>query len=128
MRKLLTVIAVVSLLAALAVTGVGAASGSAKSLHAAGKTKTVEVSDDFYSPKKITIKRKTTVKWVWKNATTGGGQTDNEHSVVDEKGRFSSAEMDSGTYKHKFKKTGTFNIVCSVHPDTMTMRVKVKKP
>ncbi|HEX8073581.1 MAG TPA: cupredoxin domain-containing protein [Thermoleophilaceae bacterium] len=125
MRKLLTVIAVVSLLAALAVTGVGAASGSR--LHAAGKTRTVEVSDDFFSPKKITIKRKTTVKWVWKNAATGGPQTDNNHSVVDEKGRFSSEEMDTGTFRHKFKKAGTWNIVCSVHPDDMTMKVRVKK-
>jgi plastocyanin len=127
MRKLLTVVVVVLVLAALAVTGVGAAAGSGARLHAAGKTKTVEVSDDFYSPKKITIKRKTTVKWVWKNADTGGSQTDNNHSVVDEKGRFSSDEMDTGNFKHKFKKAGKFNIVCSVHPDTMTMKVTVKK-
>jgi plastocyanin len=120
MKKLLTILAVAALLAALAVTGAGVATGA--KLHAAGKTKTVTVGDDFYSPKKITIKKGTTIKWVWQN-----GQTDNTHTVTDEKGRFTSKETDTGTYKHKFKKAGKFNIICAVHED-MTMKVRVKKP
>ena len=119
-KKLLTVLAVAAVLAALAVTGAGAATGA--KLHAAAKTKIVTVADNFYSPKKITVKQGTTIKWVWKN-----GQTDNTHTVTDEKGRFTSKEADSGTYKHKFKKAGKFKIICEDHED-MTMKVNVKKP
>jgi plastocyanin len=120
MRKPLTVIAV----AAIGIAPAGAASGA--HLRAAGKTKTVKVSDDFFAPTKITVKKGTTIKWVWRNADTGGATTDNTHTVTDAKGNFTSAETDTGTYKHKFKKTGKFTILCAVH-DEMTMKVNVKK-
>ena len=119
MTKLLTSLAVVAILVALALTGVGAASGSG--LRASGKSKTKVVADDYYSPGKVTVKQGTTIKWVWKN-----GQTDHTHTVTEEMGSFTSKETDVGTYKHKFKKAGKFKIVCATHPD-MTMKVTVKK-
>ena len=69
----------------------------------------------------LKIKKGTTVKWVWDKNDM------NDHSVVDTKGKFQSEEMMTGTFKHKFKKTGTWHIYCSVHPETMRMTIKVKK-
>src|SRR2546421_5300922 len=118
MRKPLVILAVVALLAALAVTGAGAAAGS--HLREA-KTKTVQVGDDFFAPTKVTIHRGGKVKWTW------GGGTSHSHTVTEENGKFTSAEKTSGTYKHTFKKKGTFHIFCSVHPEQMQMKVVVKK-
>jgi len=119
-RKLLATVAVVTALSAVAAVGATVASGS--SVHAAkSTTKAVAVRDDFYKPGTLKIKKGTTVKWVWDKNDM------NDHSVVDTKGKFQSEEMMTGTFKHKFKKPGTWHIYCSVHPETMRMTIKVKK-
>ena len=124
MPKLLVALFVVVLLAALAVTGAGVASG--ESVHAAATgPKKVLVGDDFYKPRPVEIRKGRTVKWFWGEDGSG---TDNAHTVTEAKGRFTSAEKSMGTYKHKFGKKGTFRIYCAVHPDTMRMKVIVKPP
>ena len=117
MRKPLIILAVVALLAAVAVTGAGAARGS--HLREA-KTKTVQVGDDFYTPTKVTIHRGGKVKWTW------GDGTSHSHTVTEENGKFTSKEKTSGTYKHTFKKRATYSIVCTIHAPDMHMTIKVK--
>src|SRR2546423_8856576 len=104
MRKLLAAVAVASLLAALAVIGTGAASGS--DVREA-KTKTVQVGDDFFSPTKVTIHRKDKVTWTW------GDGTENLHTVTEVHDKFTSKKKTSGTYSHTFKKVGKFKILCA---------------
>jgi plastocyanin len=113
-RKLLAGAVVLAL--AAAGSGVAAATTKKKS-----PTKVVSVRDDYYRPGSLKMKPGTTVKWVWDKNDL------NEHSVVDEKGGFQSTEKLAGTFRHRFKKAGTWHIFCSVHPETMRMTIKVKK-
>ena len=94
-----------------------AALGAAPSLAA---DKGVAVKDDYFKPSSITIKKGTKVVWTWK----GQGR----HNVVAAQGpsSFRSKIKRQGTYQHTFKRTGTWQLTCTVHPG-MNMKVVVKK-
>lgn len=81
------------------------------------------VRDDFFKPDRVTIKKGGTVLWRWKG--------DNPHNVAIKKPGSSkvvkrSTLKTSGKYSSKFGATGTWRIVCEVHPRNMRMRVIVK--
>ena len=116
MRRLAGIFGVVALLLAL---GVGVAVTSAASEKRGSKT--VKVADDFYSPDSLTISKGTKVKFNWVG--------NHKHNVVKTKGpggAFSSTatSADGVNFKHKFTKSGTYKIICTIHPE-MTMKVKV---
>ena len=91
--------------------------------------KVVKVQDDFYSPKKLTIKRGNELNYVWNKNNV------DSHNVVLVSGpkgvahtKFSSATGFSGIkFKPTFTKVGTYHFKCTIHPATMTMTVIVKK-
>ena len=89
MRKAIVVIAVVSLLGALAVLGVGVATGSG--LSAAG-TKSVTIEDNSYSPHKFAVHKGTIVKWTW---DFGDGQKATVTSGAEQIHRY----VDFGSYQ-----------------------------
>ena len=95
--------------------------------HVKAKTHTVKTGDDFFSPKKRTIHVRDVVKWVWVGADGKPGETINEHTIAESKGRFTSKTKTAGTFKYRFKKTGKFTIYCADHPDSMKLTVRVKK-
>jgi plastocyanin len=95
--------------------------------HVKAKTHTVKTGDDFFSPTKKTIHRRDVVKWVWVGEDGKAGETINEHTIVEAKGRFKSDTKTSGTFRHRFKKAGKFTIYCAEHPDTMRLKVTVKR-
>jgi plastocyanin len=99
------------ILTSLAVAG--AAAGFAVPALAASKT--VKVADDKFVAKTIRISKGTTVVWKWVGK--------NPHNVTG-KG-FTSRTVTSGTFKHKFKKRGTFSYRCTIHSG-MTGKVVVK--
>jgi plastocyanin len=105
-------------LAILVLLGVAAAAPAAVG---AGVAKTVKVRDDFFKPTSVTVSKGQTVKWSW------GDGTKHRHTVTAANGKWTSKEKKTGTYKHTFKKTGTFTVLCVVHPKKMVMEVKVKK-
>jgi plastocyanin len=111
MRKAVPVIAAAS----LAVAGAVALPSSA-----ATTTKTVSVKDDFFGPKKLTIKKGSKVKWVWKG-TQGHNVT-----VANGPSNFRFGTRKTGTKSHTFKKRGTYSIVCTIHAPDMHMTIKVK--
>jgi plastocyanin len=116
MRRLAGITAVVALLLALAV-GVAITSASPDKRG----SKTVKVADDFYSPDSVTVSKGTKVKFKWVGK--------HKHNVVKTKGpggAFSSTatSADGVNFKHKFSKSGTYKIICTIHPE-MTMKVKV---
>jgi plastocyanin len=82
----------------------------------------VKVGDDFFSVRRLTIKRGSTVKWVWPS-----GGTNDPHTVSDASDRWSSQEMTSGSYTHRFTKAGSYLILCRVHPDQMRIKVTVRR-
>jgi plastocyanin len=81
---------------------------------AIGAGKTVQVKDDFFSPKTVNVSKGSKVTWTWKG--------DNPHDVKFKS--FGSPTKTSGTYSHKFKKKGTFKYVCRIHSG-MTGKVVV---
>jgi plastocyanin len=110
--RLVLAITAVLVLSLAALTTSAGARGSAK----------IKVGDDFFSPDSKTIAAGTKVKFNWIGS--------DEHNVVQAKGP--GADFDSGhlqgsgvLFTHKFKKAGTYKIICTIHDD-MKLRLKVQ--
>src|SRR3954451_22244897 len=80
--------------------------------------KITHLSDDFFNKGKLTIKKGTIVNWKWK--------TDDDHTVTEINGKFSSKDTRNGNYRHRCKKKGTFRVYCLVHPTVMRQKIVVK--
>ena len=85
-------------------------------------TKTVDVADDFFSPKSLEVKKGTKVAFDWVGV--------NEHDVAKGKGPgkfFNSGptEEPGVNFTRKFKDKGKYKIICTLHSE-MTMKLKVK--
>ena len=101
-------------LPAVAALGVGLVLSSV----AFGASKHVGVRGVTFSPKHVTVKRGTTVRWSWKTGSV-------PHDVVG-KG-FRSKKATTVTFSKKFTKRGTYRYVCTVHRSQgMTGTVKVR--
>ncbi len=94
---------------------VAGACAAAAATPANGAGATVRVADNVFKPKTVTITRGAAVTWRFVG--------DKRHNVVG-KG-FRSATMDSGTYKRRFGRSGTFRYRCTLH-DGMTGSVVVR--
>jgi len=94
-------------------------SGKAVTAHAS-RTVTVQVVDHAFKPSKLSIKRGTTVKWVWKGRS--------KHNARAAKGptKFDSGLKLKGSYKRKLTKKGSYLIVCDPHLPHMKMTIRVK--
>jgi plastocyanin len=106
-------------LLALAATAVAGSAIAAPSL--AGGPTIVDVKDDVFAPAKLTIKKGTKVRWVWKGKS--------RHNVAVAKGptNFRRGTRKKGTASYTFKKVGTYRILCTIHAPDMKMTVKVTK-
>jgi plastocyanin len=68
----------------------------------------VQIIDSSFSPKKITVKRGTTITWT--------NYENSMHAIVSP-GNFESVQLAKGkTYSRTFNVAGTFNYHCSLHP------------
>lgn len=86
-----------------------------------GKTATVKLKDNFFSPKSLTVPAGTKVLFKW------AGQ--NLHSVVAKRvphgtKKFHSQKQTSGTYSHTFGKNGSYHMECGVHGASMSLDIK----
>jgi plastocyanin len=90
----------------------------------AASTHRVSVRDDSFSRSSLSIQRGDKVKWSWKN-------TDDDHNVTSPSSNpvafHSRTEDGSYTYAHRFSKTGTYKLRCTIHPGSMRITVKVKR-
>ena len=88
-------------------------------------TTEVKVKDDFFKPKRVEINKGDKVTWRWKGSS-------NPHNVAIKKPgatkpfKRSDVKTGSGKYSSKFRRTGTWRVLCEIHPRNMTMRVVVK--
>jgi plastocyanin len=107
------------LIAAGAATALAAGVLAGPSLGAS-KKKTVSVKDNRFAPTSITVRRGTTVKWVWRGTAP--------HNVTVTKGpkKFHSSTKSSGSFSKKLTRKGTYTILCTIHAPGMKMTVKVK--
>ena len=93
------------------------------------KAPTVRVADDFFSPRSVTVKPRTKVKFKWSEGNS------NPHNVTltkgpkkAKKGDFQSKTATTGMkFAPKFVKKGSYDFICTIHPGTMKATVKVKK-
>ena len=91
--------------------------------HAA--TKEVAVKDNFFKPDRVEIKKGDKVRWVWKGSDL--------HNVALKKPNRTaiaraSEFMVDGTFTHKFRRVGTWRVLCENHPRKMRMKVIVRSP
>lgn len=115
-------------MAAQGMTGAGSVAGagvaSAPSASAAA-TRTVRVADNFFAPRRLTVRRGTTIRWRWSNANA------DTHDVFlrrRPKGvrRFSSPPAATHfSYRRKLRKPGVYRLICTFHQG-MAMRVRVR--
>ena len=106
MKSLIVVLAAVAACAAVAGPALAA-------------TKTVTVGDSFFQAKNVTVRKGTTVRWVWRGRLI--------HNVMVKSGptRFHSAAKAAGSYSKRLTRAGTYQIVCTIHPGmTMTLHVR----
>lgn len=119
--------------AAVAALAVGVmAMGAPGSLARATKPKIVKVCGYYFTPVTVRVHKGGKVRWKWANC----GTPDN-HDVVLKKGpkgvqksKFRSqiaAAPSSYTFTKRFKKTGRYNFMCSLHPTQMQMTVRVHR-
>ena len=115
-RSLMGVFAAVALVCAGCGSSGEKSSGGAAGGTGSTSTKadvTVKMRDIEFLPKRITVKRGQTVGWVNSDGVA--------HNVTKEQGPgsdFHSSTMNQGaTYAHTFTKAGTFDYVCTIHPN-----------
>jgi plastocyanin len=111
----------------LGAAALAAAPGLALAATSKGKTRTVQVEDNYYGPSKLTVHAGDTVKWHWADDET------DVHDVKLAKGpkgvkTFQSDALAAGdSFKRTLTKPGTYKIICTFHEEEMGMTVVVKK-
>jgi plastocyanin len=91
------------------------------------KRKSVEIADNYYLPEKLTMKAGSSVTWKWPDDIAIDVHDVKLRKAPKGVRKWQSEPASSGyTYKRKFKKPGTYEIVCTLHEE-MTMTVKIKR-
>ena len=105
----------IAVLAAVAVAG-----AALMAIPAFGATKSVSVRDNVFSPRTLTVKRGTTLRFVWRGS--------NPHNVVVTRGpvRFRSTTKSRGSYRKRVTRRGTYRIICTIHQPNMRMTLRVR--
>ena len=108
---------------ALAGAGAWASLGQAIAIERQGakmaaRATSVTVGDDFFRPRKLSISAGTRVRWTW--------HARDVHNVTVTSGpvRFKSPTQSSGTFSRTLRRRGTYRIVCTIHGQRMTIRVR----
>jgi plastocyanin len=98
-----------------------AVSGAPSAADAA--TRAVKVGNDFFSPTNKSIARGRSVTWVWAGGTPHDVVAKNRTGKIVFRSKITKQR--GYTYSHRFSRNGTYKIICSIHPDTMRMTVRV---
>ena len=89
--------------------------------------KRVEVVDNFYSPRKLTVNLKSRINWVW---TDESADVHDVKLVSGPKGfkKFQTEPGSAGfTYSKTLTKPGTYKFICTLHEeDNMRMTIVVR--
>ncbi len=98
---------------ALSACGTGGASTGVTPADVDGPT--VAIEDLAYSPQTLTVEAGDTVTWVFNDGAIA-------HDVKGE--GFESEVVSQGTFRHRFDEPGTYDYVCTLHPN-MTGTIEV---
>ena len=116
MRRVLLVLAL-TVLVGLFALGVGVVGGAASTNGDGARAAAtgVRVADNVFRPGRVSIRRRGVVTWRWVGR--------NRHNVVGP--RFRSRVLRRGRYSHRFRRRGSYRVVCTLHPGMrMTVRVR----
>jgi plastocyanin len=105
-------------LAALIALALGACgTGDASEPTTASDTEgpTVVIEDLAFEPETLSVAAGETVTWTWNDGAV-------EHDVKGDD--FQSEVMSEGTYSHRFDQPGTYDYLCTLHPN-MTGTIEV---
>jgi plastocyanin len=118
--SLTALLAAVATGAALAFAGGAGAVTATKAVH-----KSVKVSDDVFSPRKLTVPAGSTITWKWSSSNS---DTHDVYLSKRPKGvkRFHSDPASTDfSYKRKLAKKGTYTLVCTFH-ENMNQKITVR--
>ena len=120
MRRLLTAILAVTAAAALTsgpASGAGERSTSADARASASRT--VAVRDDRFAPSSVSVRKRGTVRFVWRGSNT--------HNVRAYRGRMTTCGYRrSGSCTRRFRRRGLVKLICDAHPTDMRATVRVR--
>jgi plastocyanin len=89
--------------------------------------KRVEVVDNYYSPRKLTVNLKSRINWVW---TDGSADVHDVKLISAPKGfkKFQTEPGSAGyTYSKTLTKPGVYKFICTLHEeDNMRMTITVR--
>ena len=84
------------------------------------KGKSTFVGDFRYGVERILLRRGTVFTWRFM------GAFQHDVTVVGGPEGFSAPWMQSGSFRHRFTKTGTYRLICSLHPSRMVQQITVR--
>lgn len=118
MRKVFGIAIIAVLVAAVAAPALASTAGAT---HPVKKAR-VDVNNYQFDPTHMTIKKGTKVVWTWFDGRA------TRHDIAVKKGpvKFHSRKQKSGTFSHLFNTKGTYHLICTLHPQFMTITVVVK--
>jgi plastocyanin len=89
--------------------------------------KKIEVADNFYNPKKLTVNLRSKITWVWTDASA---DVHDVKLISAPKGfkKFQTEPASAGfTYSKTLTKPGTYKFICTFHEeDNMRMTIVVR--
>lgn len=94
---------------------------------AGAATKTVGVEDNYFSVPQVTIKKGGFITWNWLGEDAHDVKGKGVKGTPVAGTSFTSGFKTSGTYRRKFGRVGKFNVLCTLHPNSMRMKVVVKR-
>jgi plastocyanin len=115
-RPRLILVALAGLLA-LALGACGTSGATTTAPAAEDGEPTVAIQDLAYTPERLTVPAGATVTWVWRDGAIA-------HDVKGD--GFRSQVMAEGTFRHRFDQPGTYDYVCTLHPN-MTGTIEVTR-
>jgi plastocyanin len=119
------VVAIV-LAGAVALAAAPAVAGSSTAARKPQKKK-IEVADNFYNPKKLTVNLKSRITWVWTDASA---DVHDVKLISGPKGfkKFQTEPGSAGfTYSKTLTQPGTYKFICTFHEeDNMRMTIIVR--
>ena len=116
-RRPLLILGALAGLLALALSACGTGDASTATTAADDDGLTVAIEDMAFAPETLTVEAGDTVTWVWKDGTI-------DHDVAGDD--FQSEVMSEGTFSHRFDEPGSYDYVCTLHPN-MTGTIEVTR-
>jgi plastocyanin len=101
----------------LVLSACGASDASPAATAGDNDGRTVVIEDLAFAPETLTVEAGDTVTWVWRDGSIN-------HDVSGDD--FASEVMSEGVFRHRFDDHGTYDYVCTLHPN-MTGTIEVTR-